>query len=117
MVEDEDDVRELIADILKEYGYSVLEARDPREARARAENFRGVIDLLITDIVMPNEGGRRLAEQLGPTRPDMKILYISGHPARGVTSRFMLEPDTHFLPKPFNVEQFARKIREILAER
>src|SRR5205814_802533 len=79
VVEDEDPVRELLRKILDEHGYTVLEARHGRDALLLAERYEQPIHLLVTDVVMPEMGGRELVEALAAVYPDLRVLYISGY--------------------------------------
>jgi two-component system cell cycle sensor histidine kinase/response regulator CckA len=108
LVEDEDGVRRVVESMLKRHGYQVIAAASSKDALAAADGHRGVIDLLITDMVMPGMSGRKMAECLAARRPDMKVLYVSGYGDAKAQS------DTHFLQKPFSTEELATKIRELL---
>jgi PAS domain S-box-containing protein len=108
LVEDEDPVRRVVETMLKRHGYQVLSSASSNEAIAAAERHRGVIHLLITDMVMPGMSGRKMAECLVARRPDMKVLYVSGY---GDASA---ESDAHFLQKPFSTDELATKIRDML---
>jgi two-component system, cell cycle sensor histidine kinase and response regulator CckA len=108
LVEDEDPVRRVVETMLKRHGYQVLAWASSKEALAAAEQHRGAIHLLITDMVMPGMSGRKMAECLASKRPDMKVLYVSGY------GDAKAQNDVHFLQKPFSTEELATKIREIL---
>jgi PAS domain S-box-containing protein len=108
LVEDEDPVRRVVETMLKRHGYQVLAAASSKAAIAVAEQHRGVIDLLITDIMMPGMSGRKMAECLVTRRPDIKVLYVSGY------GDAKAQNDAHFLQKPFTTEELAMKIRELL---
>ena len=114
LTEDEDDVRELIQDMLASHGYKVLAASNPADAISRASSFKGTIDLLLTDVVMPGGNGRDLARGMTASRPGMKVLYISGYPEHGSAPGSVLEPGAPFLPKPFTREVLLQKIRDLL---
>jgi PAS domain S-box-containing protein len=114
LVEDEDVVREMACEILQETGYRVLEAGDGQEALRLAEEFKGDIHLMLTDVVMPLMSGRQLAEQLTPKRPRMKVLYMSGYTDDAIVHHGVLGQGTAFIGKPFSPEVLSRKIREIL---
>lgn len=111
VAEDEDRIRNLVSDVLQLNGYTVLSARDGREALATAESHQGPIQLLITDLVMPQMGGRELAESIRPLRPETRVLFISGYSDRKTTS---LPEGADFLDKPFSPETLVRKLRQLL---
>lgn len=114
LTEDEDDVRELIEEMLASHGYDVLAARDPGDALERATAFKGKIDLLLTDVVMPGGNGRDLARRLTASRPETKVLFMSGYPEHGAAPGSVLEPGAPFLAKPFTREVLLQKIRDLL---
>ena len=113
VVEDEDVVRSLACRGLREQGYTVLEARHGREALERLAEGRAV-DLVISDVVMPELGGRELGAHLAALRPELPILYMSGYTGDDVIQRGLLEPGVPFQQKPFTPEGLARKVREML---
>jgi PAS domain S-box-containing protein len=114
VAEDEDGVRELLRKTLSEYGYTVLTARHGRDALLLAGERGDGIDLLVTDIVMPEMSGRELAETLLDSRPDLKILYISGYTDDEVLQRGVHGRDVGLLRKPFATEELARRVRTAL---
>jgi len=114
VVEDEDEVRDVVLQALGINGYSVLQARDGREALAIADRQPGPIHLLVTDVVMPHMNGRELAEQLSPRRPEMKVLYMSGYTNDFVRSPSAGDQQTAFLQKPFSCETLGQKVRGVL---
>jgi PAS domain S-box-containing protein len=114
LVEDEDIVRRLVQEMLEAQGYRVLAAGDPEEALELSTAHKDRIDLLITDVVMPNMSGRELAVRLHVDRPEMKILYISGYTDRAIVHHGVLAQGTVFLQKPFTGEDLARKVRAVL---
>ena len=114
LVEDEDAVRALVRDVLREKGYTVLEASRGEEALELSEQYGGQIDLLVTDVVMPQMSGRELARRLANSRPQMKVLYISGYADVAVWYQGELDSGGAFLQKPFTPEGLARKVREVL---
>jgi PAS domain S-box-containing protein len=113
LAEDEDSVRRLARRILEEAGYIVLEAREATEALTISEGWHGPIDLLVTDVVMPELNGRELAERLSVLRPGIQILYISGYTDHDVLDG-IVGPGNNFLQKPFTPESLASKAREAL---
>jgi two-component system, cell cycle sensor histidine kinase and response regulator CckA len=114
VVEDQEDVRALAVEVLNSYGYHVLSASSGPDALRLAEEYAGPIHLLLTDVMMPGMTGRDLAEQLAPSRPGMKILYISGYGERVVVHHGILDPGIEYLPKPFEAEVLAAKIRKLI---
>jgi two-component system cell cycle sensor histidine kinase/response regulator CckA len=114
LVEDEDAVRALVNRVLSSNGYTVLQAPDGTDAIAVAEQHRGPIDLLVTDLVMPRMSGRQLAQNLARTRPRMRVLFMSGYSDETVLPDQVIGPDIGFLQKPFTPVGLARKIREVL---
>ncbi len=113
LVEDEEMVRTLVRQILEASGYAVLEARNGREALALCDSHKGPIDLLMTDVVMPEGGGRGLAEGILKLRPGVKVLFMSGHTEDGVLKEGVRK-GAAFLQKPFAPAGLARKVRETL---
>jgi two-component system cell cycle sensor histidine kinase/response regulator CckA len=107
-------VRALARPILQKQGYKVLEARHGGEALLVCEQFPEPIDLLVTDVVMPNVSGRQLAERLLIARPDMKVLYLSGYTDDAIVRHGVLEAGLAFLHKPFTPVSLAQKVREVL---
>ena len=114
LVEDEPAVRSLVRRVLQKNGYRVLDAGNGVEALRLVETFNDPIHLLLTDVVMPEMGGRDLADRLGPQRPDMKILYMSGYAEDAIVINYVLQPGFAFLPKPFAPDALAAKVREAL---
>ena len=114
LVEDEEVVREMATEILRDSGYHVLEAKHGHEAMKLGRQHSGTIHLMLTDVVMPQMSGRELAEQLTPLRRDMKVLYMSGYTDDAIVHHGVLEEGTAFIGKPFTPSALARKVREIL---
>ena len=114
LVEDADPLRAVCRRILERHGYTVLDAPGGRVALERARGHPGVIDLLMTDAVMPGMSGRQLAEQLKEFRPEVKVLFVSGYTDDAVIRHGILAPGMAFLQKPFSPEVLARRVREVL---
>jgi CheY-like chemotaxis protein len=114
LVEDEVALLALTRRILTELDYAVLEAATPGQALALAREHAGRIDLLLTDVVMPEMNGRDLAGRLLVTSPELKVLYMSGYTANVIAHHGVLEAGVHFIPKPFTKRELAGKVREIL---
>ncbi len=116
LAEDEDAVRQSTREFLSLSGYIVLEAKNGTEALALARAYSGVIDLMITDVVMPQMGGARLAAELAADRPEMRVLFVSGYAETTFQHHGAIDVTTRFLQKPFSLKTLARKIREVLDE-
>jgi two-component system cell cycle sensor histidine kinase/response regulator CckA len=114
LVEDEEAVRTMVSKILQNKGYTVLEARHGNEAIEVSERYEGSINLMVTDVIMPQMSGRELAERMAPMRPEMHVLYMSGYPDNTIVQHGVLEPGTAFLQKPFTINALELKVREIL---
>ena len=114
LAEDEPAVRSLVRQVLEAAGYSVLEASSGEEALGMAEKHGGRIELLLTDVVMPNMNGRELAQALRTRRGETRVLYMSGHTEDMVVKKEVVETGSNFLAKPFGPEDLLRKVREAL---
>lgn len=114
LVEDDESVRDLVQETLREKGYIILEARQGDEALSLAGQYRGQIDLLLTDVVMPRMSGRELAEWLKIIQPQIKVLFISGYTDDAVVRHGLLDAEIEFLAKPFLPNDLAAKVREVL---
>jgi PAS domain S-box-containing protein len=114
VVEDEGSVRALASRILRERGYSVLEASGSKEAVDVAREYAKEIHLVLTDVIMPDMSGRELVSWLEAVRPGIKALYISGYTDDAIVHHGMLDSNVAFLQKPFTVEGLSRKVREVI---
>ena len=115
VVEDEARMRMMTAEALRDLGYSVVHADGPAKAlQVLAE--RPDVDILFTDVVMPEMSGRKLAEEALRQRPGLKVLYTTGFSRNGVIHNGVLDHDVHFLPKPFGIDELARKLAEVLQD-
>jgi two-component system, cell cycle sensor histidine kinase and response regulator CckA len=113
LAEDEPSVRELIRKILTEQGHTVLAARNGREALELAQGHEGPIQLVLSDVVMPEMGGSEFVRALVDLRPSIKVLYVSGYPNDEVLHRGIAQSAT-FVAKPFAPDDLIRKVREVL---
>ncbi|MBL8555273.1 MAG: CHASE3 domain-containing protein [Phenylobacterium sp.] len=113
LVEDDERVRGVTVDSLRELGYDVVQASSGDQALQQlAQQPR--IDLLLTDIVMPGMTGRMLADQVLAQRPDLRVLYMTGYTRNAIVHNGVLDFGVAFLQKPFSAEQLARKVRDVL---
>ncbi len=114
LVEDEAMVRRLASQFLKRQGYNVLEAGDAKEALKLTQQFKGDIDLLFTDVVMPGMDGKQLSEHLVTNKPDLRVLFMSGHNDEIMNQYGCLEEGIPLIQKPFSSSDLYWKIREVL---
>jgi len=114
VVEDEELVRGGLVTILNEFGYSVLAAADGTKALRICEQHEGQVDLLVTDVIMPEMSGPKVAARVTRLKPGVKVLYLSGYADNVIGYHGVLEPGTHFLEKPFEPKDLTCKIRQIL---
>ncbi len=113
VVEDEDSVRHMSVDSLRELGYTVVQASDAAQALSLLA-IQPRIDLLFTDIVMPDMNGKILFDRAREQRPDLKVLYTTGYTRNAIVHNGMLDPGLAFLAKPFTLAQLAVKVRQVL---
>jgi PAS domain S-box-containing protein len=114
LVEDNAGVRNLAKKILQAHGYKVLDAAEGEDAFRLSGQHKGLIHLMATDMVMPEMSGRELADRLKPSRPNMKVLFMSGYTDKAMLHQGELDPGMAFLQKPFTPQTLARKVREVL---
>ncbi len=112
LVEDEDGVRHLLRTVLRRHGYTVIEARHGAEALTFSDQYSGRIDLLMTDLVMPQMAGTELAARFAERRPDTRVLFMSGYTEHAVLGE--LGAAAAFIQKPFTPSTIARKVRDVL---
>jgi two-component system cell cycle sensor histidine kinase/response regulator CckA len=114
LVEDEESLRAVTRDMLVQNGYEILEADGGREALESAQRHHGPIHLLLSDVVMPEMNGPILAEKLAPSRPEMKVLFMSGYTDYAIGKHGVLEAGVHLLAKPYTREGLLSKVRAVL---
>jgi CheY-like chemotaxis protein len=114
LVEDEATLRQLAARALRARGFKVLLAADGAEALRILEIHRKPIDLLVTDVVMPNMDGRELADRLRARMPDLKVLFLSGYMDDALLRRGVFEANETLLQKPFTPHSLAQRVCEVL---
>ena len=107
-------MRSLCRRFLEREGYTVLEAGHAAEALHLGQGHGGPIHLLVTDVVMPEMGGRELASRLLALHPETRVLYVSGYTEDALLRHGMREGEVTFLQKPFTPDSLARKVREVL---
>jgi CheY-like chemotaxis protein len=114
LAEDESMVREMAARSLREVGYDVLEAEDGPSASRLAGEHTGTIHLLLTDVIMPGQSGGALAIEMRKTRPDLRVLFMSGYPDDTLVQRGVLTAEVPLLGKPFTAGGLLRAVRQVL---
>ncbi|HOY61689.1 MAG TPA: response regulator [bacterium] len=114
VVEDEPGVLKLVIRVLESSGYSAISAASADEAISICADSEYPVDLLVTDVVMPDVNGRELAERIRKLRPNIKVLYMSGYTENAIVHHGILDKGINFISKPFNVEDFTRKVRDVL---
>lgn len=114
MVEDESSVQALATRILGKKGYNVLKASNPKDALRIGQDFSGKIDLILTDVVMPEMNVIDLIDKIKTQRPDIKVLFMSGYTDDTIVNHGILKPDIEFISKPFTAKSLAKKVRQVL---
>lgn len=117
VVDDETDIAMLVGDMLGKMGMNVLCASGGDEALAAQDSFDGPIDILITDVIMPEPGGIELASLVGAVRPETRTIFMSGYPADGPAAKFSLPQDACFMAKPIEYDVMARLVYQSVRER
>jgi CheY-like chemotaxis protein len=115
LVEDEVEVRSLMYRVLTQYGYTILEAANGNEALELCKQYADSIDLVITDLIMPQMGGPEMVKKLNELRPEAKVLFMSGYTDRVLGQQGFLEDYKTFMQKPFTPLALVQKVREVLA--
>jgi CheY-like chemotaxis protein len=114
LVEDEQTVRELAAEMLREQGYQVLVAKDGFEALGLAGRLNGNLNLLVTDVIMPKMNGKELADKIAEAHPNLKILFVSGYTDEMIARHGVLEAGVEFIQKPFSSANLANKVYQLI---
>jgi CheY-like chemotaxis protein len=114
LCEDDDAVRRMANEMLAAAGYTVLVARNGTQAREVARAHGRPLDLLVTDVIMPDTNGRALADQLQAAQPDLEVLFISGYTSNVIAHHGVLDQGVSFLQKPFNRRELLQHVRDIL---
>ena len=117
LAEDDAIVRESLRLLLESNGYTLIEARDGEEALRLFRTHQGTIDLLITDLAMPNMNGRELVKRVKSFRPNLPVMYISGKTSSPLMKQVILHEGANFLSKPFSYKKLVQKVQELLERR
>jgi DNA-binding NtrC family response regulator len=117
LVEDETFLRQVTCEILESAGYRVLQSRNATEAISAFQEYKAIVRLLLTDVVLPGQNGRDLANDLRTVCPKLRIIFISGYPENAVTEHGIQEDGMFYLPKPFSLQALTRKVRQVLEEK
>lgn len=116
VVDDEPDIRKLVAAMVSQRGYAAITADSGEHAMKLYRNHHGPIELLITDVVQPGMSGPMLADKLAQMQPDLKVLYISGYDQTHLVQKYVVEKGHALLAKPFSFDALCQKVEEVLAE-
>ncbi|MFW6415301.1 MAG: response regulator, partial [Thermodesulfobacteriota bacterium] len=114
VVEDNDMVREMTVEVLQDHGYNVYFADNGERCLELLQKHSGPLDLLLTDIIMPDMNGKDLFEQISRKFPQAKALYMSGYPENVISNHGILDRGVNFIQKPFSVQDLCLKVRELL---
>jgi CheY-like chemotaxis protein len=114
IAEDDETIRVLTGEVLKQYGYSIIEAKDGKEAIQKFMEHRDKIQLLILDLIMPEKNGKEAYDEIRKSRPDIKALFVSGYAADIIQKKGILNQGLHFVFKPISPVHLLKKVREIL---
>jgi two-component system cell cycle sensor histidine kinase/response regulator CckA len=114
LVEDDQNLRTVVARMLERFGFTVLTATNGRQALAICDTHAATIDLLITDVIMPELGGPELVEHLAERGVFLRVLYMSGYSDQALLRRIAFSPTTQLLRKPFTLDALLKAVREIL---
>jgi DNA-binding response OmpR family regulator len=117
LVEDETFLREVTCEILESAGYRVLKTRSAAEAISAFNEYKSIVRLLLTDVVLPGQNGRDLANDLRSMSPTLRIIFISGYPENAVTEHGIKDDGMLYLPKPFSLQSLTRKVKQVLEEK
>lgn len=114
VVEDEAQIRELVVEMLNSKGYNVIAADSGKRAIELYKNHRDEIELILTDVLMPEMDGRKLVQNLTSIKDDKKVLFMSGYTDSIIEREGILDPETHFIQKPFSPLDLINKIQTVL---
>jgi PAS domain S-box-containing protein len=114
VAEDDTTIRQLTVTVLREFGYTVIEAVDGDDAIRKFMENQEAIGMLVLDVIMPRKNGKAVFDEVRKARPDMKALFISGYTADMIQKKGVLEEGLHFVPKPVSLKVLLKKVREVL---
>jgi len=114
LVEDQEMVRDLVTEILEDEGFKVITAYNGLNALEVTKEYTDPIDLMLTDVIMPEMNGKELAKRIEVEKPELKIIFMSGYTGEEMRNRGVLEPGTNFIQKPFAPDSLVDKVREVL---
>jgi two-component system cell cycle sensor histidine kinase/response regulator CckA len=114
VLDDEPDVRKLVATMLSSNGYTVLTAANGESAIKTFKKSKRPVDLVLLDVVSPGLSGPMVAERLTELRPGLRVLFMSGYDSTNVVQRYVVDKGHALLTKPFTERQLAKKVREVL---
>ncbi len=114
IAEDDEPVRTLTASMLREAGYTIIEAMDGEDALSKFSAHKDEIRLAVLDVIMPKKNGKHVFDALKTIRPDIKALFVSGYPADILQKQLLFGPDMHYLSKPASAKELLGKVREML---
>ena len=117
LVEDEAFLRDATCDILESAGYRVLKTQNAAEAISAFSEYNAIVRLLLTDVVLPGQNGRDLANELRSVCPKLRIIFISGYPENVITRHGIQEDGMFYLPKPFSLQSLTGKVRQVLEQK
>ncbi|HDD44886.1 MAG TPA: response regulator, partial [Candidatus Desulfofervidus auxilii] len=113
VVEDEEEIRNLLREMLEHLGYEVIIAETGMKALRLFDKYKDKINLIITDVVMPQISGKELVEKIKKEYPEIKVLYMSGYPENVIAHYGVLEEDINFISKPFTLMELTKKLKKI----
>jgi CheY-like chemotaxis protein len=114
VVDDEPEIRKLVAAMVGQFGYTVLTADSGEHALTVVKKAKDPIDLLITDVVAPGMSGPMLADKLSEKQPDLKVLYISGYDNTRLVQKYIVQKGHELLTKPFSIDDLKKKVQSML---
>ena len=115
VVEDDEMVKKIVCEALTSNGYKVIETRNVNDAVQRVSTYKGIIHLLLTDVIMPEMNGRELYQIIAATYPNIKVLYMSGYADNVIAHHGILDEGTNILRKPFSINNLTQRVKQVLS--